>query len=405
MSCNVMRLIKNFSKCNVASRANLRLVPPMTVYRHIEQKAGMLRSHHSLRCPSVIISVRQIHVTHPNNALPPLLVLMLRPLAKFSAMLFGRFIRKRWQKLTPEEKQKILNKLKASTNQLGFVGTLIFLIGLICYLDHVFEDPITKRKRFLLYNDEQMKVISELSYQAELQQYKKDIVPPYHPHYQRIARVANKILLSNRELSQIKSKNWAITVVDRPDITNAFVTPHGKIFVFTGMLHVCTNDDQLAVVLAHEISHAILSHSAETLSKLFLVEMLLMIPIVVFWAIFSDVGALFSQWLSGKLADFMIHLPFMRSLEIEADAVGLQLAARACYDVREAPIFWAKMNVVTDTNMNIEWLSTHPSHESRQTELQQLLPEALKTRMANSCPLLGPLNPAQKYYHFWPHRG
>lgn len=290
-----------------------------------------------------ITKCRNIQSSAPRQALPPILVLALRPLIKLTAMLFGRTIRKWWQRLPPDRRQQLFEKLRRRQSHITAGLTVLTGFGFFYYIEHVEEDPITKRKRFILYTEEQMRVISELEFENQIAMFSPEIVPPGHPIYRRVVRVANRILQGNNTLPQVKGKSWSVTVVDRPDVTNAFVLPHGKIVIFSGILNLASNDDQLAIVLSHEIAHALLQHMTENLSKAFFVEMVLLIPLVLFWALLPDVAALFSQWLSSRLADIMIHLPFSRAIEKEADVVGLELAAKACYDVREAPVFWGKM--------------------------------------------------------------
>lgn len=334
----------------------------------------------------------EIHVSAPNNALPPLLVLVIRSVAKIGAIISGRIIRKYWQNLSPKEKEILLEKIRSKKTKIACAGTILIGVLYLYYLEHIVEDPLTKRKKFIMLNQNQLHQIAEIEYQQQLVTFKTHIVPSSHPLHRRVSRVTKVLLLSNSDLEEVRDKVWSVTVIDRPDIINAFALPHGKIFVFTGMLNLCTNDDQLAIVLAHEISHSILCHVAESTSKMLFLEFILLIPTVIFWSIFSDALALFSDWITTFIAKVLIHLPFSRSIEREADFVGLQLAAKSCYDVREAPVFWRKMKVLS-ADAAVEWLSTHPRHETRQLELQELLPFALKIREISKCPPLASTSP------------
>ncbi|EEB13943.1 metalloendopeptidase OMA1, putative [Pediculus humanus corporis] len=327
------------------------------------------------------------HTSNPRNAIPPILVLALRSIVKLGPVISGRIIRRWWQKLPQEEKEKILQQIYSKKTKIACCGTIFIGALYLYYLENITEEPLTKRKRFMVLNQKQLYQIAEFEYNQQMRTYKQNIVPAWHPLYRRVTRVANNLLLSNRDLKEIRDKTWTVIVVDRPDITNAFALPHGKIFVFTGMLNLCTNDHQLAIVLAHEISHSILSHTAESMSKIFLMEFILIIPSLIFWSILSDAWALFSEWITANIASVLIHLPFSRAIEKEADFVGLQLAAKSCYDIREAPIFWGKLKVLSSDAV-LEWLSTHPRHESRQSELKELLPQALELREKSNCPPL-----------------
>ncbi|PSN34269.1 hypothetical protein C0J52_18769 [Blattella germanica] len=248
----------------------------------------------------------------------------------------------------------------------------------------VFEvDPITGRQKFIAYNNEQVMQMAQLELDAQIELHKGHFLFPSHPAFKRVAAVTNRLLKSNSDLPQVQSRKWLVTVVDDPDMKNAFVLPTGHIFIFTGMLNECLNDDQLCVILAHEISHVLLRHSAEMMSHLNFLEMMLMVPIALIWAILPDLAAIPTQWLSDHMTNLMFHLPFNRSLESEADRIGLQLTAKACYDVREASAFWAKMSVYEDDQ--VEWLSTHPNSEKRHEVLDELMPTAIKLR--NDCKL------------------
>lgn len=106
-------------------------------------------------------------------------------------------------------------------------------------------------------------------------------------------------------------------------------------------------------------------------------------PITLIWAIAPDLLALVLQGFGVSLANIIITLPYSRTLEKEADDVGLRLASKACVDVREAVTFWAMMRNLTKMKGHSEaitWLSTHPAHEDREKYISAQLPEALDLR-------------------------
>nr|CAD7447587.1 unnamed protein product [Timema bartmani] len=150
---------------------------------------------------------------------------------------------------------------------------------------------------------------------------------------------------------------------------------------------------------------------AEQLSNVQLIEMFLLLALIVIWAVLPDGAAILSQFISHKFVTFAIHLPFSRKLELEADIVGLDLAARlywlvpkpldskACFDVREAIVFWEKMRQLTisgDEENVAEWLSTHPSHENRVEVFKKLMPSALNVRDIFKCPRLSGPDPRRE---------
>lgn len=154
------------------------------------------------------------------------------------------------------------------------------------------------------------------------------------------------------------------------DNVNAFVTPGGHLFVFTGMLRVCANDDMLATVLSHEISHNVASHAAERMSTAAIANL-------TSGTIFFLAGALPGLLLYGlwtvtggrMLQQYLFALPNSRKMEAEADHIGLMMMSEACYDPREAVNYWQKMarlagNREGETPAS---LMTHPTVRTRST--------------------------------------
>jgi len=261
------------------------------------------------------------------------------------------------------------------------------LVGLYHgYASHVLECPVTGRKRFVALSPDQMKKISRVALQDLLEQYGPSILPAEHSHYQRVASVSNKLLRGSRDIRQIYDKQWTVDVIDQP-IANAMVLPSGNIFVFTGMLDLCKNDDQLAVVLGHEMAHSVLGHTAEQLTRASFIQLILLVPFALLWAALPNDGvALVANWFFEKVVFLVFELPFSRAQETEADEVGLQFAAKACFDVREAPAFWGLMELYCEADLlDLEFFSTHPVHPTRQANLSEKLASALTIRLECDC--------------------
>ena len=122
--------------------------------------------------------------------------------------------------------------------------------------------------------------------------------------------------------------NWKLTVIDA-GISNAAAFPSGDLIVFTGLLDFVKNDDELAIILSHEMSHAILQHAAEEISHSRLIDICSIGLAGLVWAFLpSDLTAILTQYLADKFLKFVFELPYSRYLEKEADEVGLTLAAR-----------------------------------------------------------------------------
>ena len=130
-------------------------------------------------------------------------------------------------------------------------------------------------------------------------------------------------------------------------------------------------------------------------------------PILFLWTILpNDAIAVFADWLFNQISTLLLELPFSRHMENEADIVGLELSSKACFDVREAPAFWGKMQIILEQDAGEngselpEFLSTHPSHINRQKQLSDLLPKALDTRSTCGCNKLTGPDPMVEFVKF-----
>jgi len=151
--------------------------------------------------------------------------------------------------------------------------------------------------------------------------------------------------------------------------------PGGKIAVYTGILPIAQNDNGLAVVMGHEIAHAIANHGSERLSQSLLVELGGAALSVALQEQPAKTKELFSL-AYGAGSQVGILLPYSRLHESEADRIGLTIMALAGYDPREAIPFWQRMNQVGGQNPP-EFLSTHPAPDSRIANIERFLPEAM----------------------------
>jgi predicted Zn-dependent protease len=167
---------------------------------------------------------------------------------------------------------------------------------------------------------------------------------------------------------------WELAVIDQQDI-NAFVLPGGKISVFSGILTVAANQHQLGAVLGHEVAHVTEKHANERASRASVTGVGVDIASILLGGGYSDQTRAANQAL-GTGAMFGILNPFSRKQETEADLVGLTLMAKAGFDPRESVDLWQNMNEKNKTQVP-EFLSTHPSGETRIENLVAALPAAL----------------------------
>lgn len=332
--------------------------------------------------------------TSERRNIPPVLLVVLRPLSKFGAALIGRGIRKWWQSLPPNKRLFVREKVRAQRSKI-MIGTILLGGGAVAfYVSHLEETPISKRTRFVLFGPELYDSLSKDMFDMQQSMHQNSILPLSHPTYKFVGSVTDRLLLGNKDLKQIYSKSWSITVIDNPQ-PNAFVLPSGQIFVYTGMLKICENPDQLACILGHEMAHAVLGHSAEVLSHTQLIDVGMMVVLAIIWAVLpTDLTSVVVHWLTTKISALLLELPYNRMLETEADEVGLHLAAKACFDIRQSSVFWHKMSALQDQDdTDLEWLSTHPIHESRADFLDKIIPEAIELRSTHKCPPLPKKDP------------
>lgn len=233
------------------------------------------------------------------------------------------------------------------------------------YVYNLEEVPVTHRRRFNLISPENEKEIlgGDSAYKMILQQYRNNILPADHPLTRQVAEVVERLLPTTGGLA---GDDWRVHVIDDRGEKNAFVMPGGKVFVFTGILPICENENGLAAVLGHEIAHNVAHHAAERVSR----SSFVFLAAVLFSLLF-DVSGQFSN----SVANLVLSLPNSRTQEAEADHIGLLMMAQACYDPRESLAFWGRMKAA-EKNQPPEFLSTHPSHYNRADHIKQWLPQA-----------------------------
>jgi predicted Zn-dependent protease len=169
---------------------------------------------------------------------------------------------------------------------------------------------------------------------------------------------------------------WQVTLIDDPKTVNAWCMPGGKIAVYSGILPLTQDESGLAVVLAHETSHALAHHGAERMSRMELMNLGEA-------GILAAVGATKPQAAQmvgavlGLGAQLGVELPFSRTQESEADHIGLVLMAKAGYDPSRAVDFWQRMTAYGKGKQQPPaFLSDHPSDSDRVAAIQRELPEA-----------------------------
>lgn len=167
---------------------------------------------------------------------------------------------------------------------------------------------------------------------------------------------------------------WELAIIDQPQV-NAFVLPGGKIAVYDGLLSVAKNQHQLAAVLGHEVAHVTARHSNERASRAMMTGVTVDIVAILLGGGYADQTRAASDTLRMGAALGILN-PFSRMQESEADLVGLDYMAMAGFDPRESVELWQNMNSTNQSTLP-EFMSTHPSGETRIEDLVGVLPHAL----------------------------
>lgn len=243
--------------------------------------------------------------------------------------------------------------------------------------------PLTGRKQLLLVSDQEVLSSSLTQYNDYIKTAQKSTNAAQTAMVVRVGKniaTATEQYLRNHGLaSEIQDFSWEFNLV-KSDEVNAFCMPGGKIVVYEGLMKLVASDDELAVVLGHEVAHAVAKHSNERISQ----QML------------TQYGAqLLGQSLSGKSqmiqtvantvygigSQYGMTLPFSRKHETEADYMGLVLMTMAGYNPDKAVTFWQKMSASSGGKVP-EFMSTHPSDARRISDIQKELP-AIKAQYGN----------------------
>ncbi len=190
---------------------------------------------------------------------------------------------------------------------------------------------------------------------------------------QRIKTAAQRWLTANGQQGYLKDYKWEYKLVDDKAV-NAWCMPGGKIVFYTGILPVAENETAIAAIMGHEVAHALANHGQQRMSAGMLQQGVAVAGNVAFQkdpkkvAIFNQAYGIGSQTFG--------MLPFSRSHETEADKIGLYLTAIAGYNPDEAANLWLRMAAASGGKAPPEFLSTHPSNQTRVANLTQLAPTA-----------------------------
>jgi len=248
--------------------------------------------------------------------------------------------------------------------------------------------PITGRNQLKIIPDDQLLPLSAQNYREVLDTSR---VVRSGSQADMIRRVGSRLrtamesyMNANNYGDRIKGFQWEFNLIESPQV-NAWCMPGGKVAFYTGILPYTQNEAGVAVVMGHEISHALAAHSAERMSEGLLANGLIQGGQIVAGTAARNsngqVNAILLQSVGAALpAGYQVlrALPHSRKQESEADRLGLIFMAMAGYNPQEAVDFWGRMAKASGGNKPPAFLSTHPSDQRRIRDLQSLMPEAMK---------------------------
>jgi predicted Zn-dependent protease len=244
------------------------------------------------------------------------------------------------------------------------------------------KNAITGRQQLKLVPESELQSMAVQEYQQFLST-NKVVSPSADRDAEMVRRVGQRVASSVQQYfkgrgigDQLEGYQWEYNLVNSKE-ANAWCMPGGKIVVYTGLLPITQNEAALAVVVGHEVSHAIFQHGNERMSQ-GLIQQLGGVALSV--AVSDQPAATQNLFMQayGIGSQVGVLLPFSRKQELEADRYGLRWAAMAGYNPREAIPLWQRMEQMAAGNKPPEFLSTHPSEGRRIDELQKYMPEALK---------------------------
>ncbi len=241
----------------------------------------------------------------------------------------------------------------------------LFVFGLMLF-SGCGSVPLTGRKQMLLVSDQEVLSASLTQYSDYMKSAKKS---DSKEKANQVSRVGKKIatateayLRSNGLANDIANFSWEFTLVNDPQV-NAFCMPGGKIVVYEGLMPLVTSDDELAVVIGHEVAHAVAKHSNERMSQ----QLMAQYGAQILGQALNTKSSVVQQLgttVYGLGAQYGVMLPYSRKHEIEADYMGMVLMTIAGYNPEAALTFWQKMSSGKNPGTP-EFMSTHPADETR----------------------------------------
>jgi predicted Zn-dependent protease len=239
--------------------------------------------------------------------------------------------------------------------------------------------PVTGRKQLDLVSSSEINTMSATQYQDVI---KKGPLSTNVQQTEMIKRVGKRIqagveqyMASKGWSDQLAGFNWEFNLIQDDKTVNAWCMPGGKVAFYTAILPICKDENGIAVVMGHEVAHAIANHGRERMSQGLIEQFGLSTLSAAMGQNPSATNQLLMQAIG--MGSNLGMLKFSRQHESEADHIGLIFMAMAGYDPNNAPTFWKRMVEMNTGQKPPEFMSTHPSDETRIKDLESWIPEAM----------------------------
>lgn len=283
-------------------------------------------------------------------------------------------------KQTPYFLKEIPTKIMEKNRNIILVFFAFGLLAMSCQ-----RVPLTNRNQFVgLISQEQMMAVSFAQYSGFMDT--SSVVSVNSKEGAMVARVGSRIkkavedyLIQNGYSEAIDGYQWEFSTVNNKEL-NAWCMPGGKVCFYTGILPICENEEGIAVVMGHEIAHAIAEHGRERMSRALVAQGVTQVGAIAAGIITKDEQVMNTAGqVLGIGTTLGGVLPNSRTQESEADKLGVIFMAMAGYNPQEAVAFWQRMAKAGEGKEKPpQMLSTHPADEQRIAELEKLLPKAMK---------------------------
>jgi predicted Zn-dependent protease len=257
---------------------------------------------------------------------------------------------------------------------------VVFSLAIVVLCYACASVAVTGRKQLSLVPNDQIIGMSKEQYAQVL---KENQMSSNQQQVEMVKRVGTKIqkaveayMAEKGKSDELKDFAWEFNLIQDDKTVNAWCMPGGKVAFYTAIMPICADENGVAVVMGHEVAHAIANHGAERMSQQMAAQMGLNVLGTALGQNPTQTKDLFMQAVG--MGTNIGMLKFSRAHESEADHMGLIFMAMAGYDPNGAPKFWERMSAGSGGQQPPEFMSTHPSHETRIKDLQNWTPEAMK---------------------------